>query len=167
MRPRPAQRSKTPRLASSRGGRRQRGQKPGKTLTVVNKIDLASAPVPASPATTRSRSPPRRARGWMRLKTALVQDCGRDLRRSRYAAHHARPAPPGNRARARSALKEFLRSAEAGEQTELAAEHLREAADALGRLTGRLDVEDVLGQIRVPRSVCRLENETRGGACFT
>jgi tRNA modification GTPase len=48
---------------------------------------------------------------------------------------------------ARSALKQFLDSAEASEHPEIAAEHLRAAADALGRLTGRLDVEDVLGQI--------------------
>jgi tRNA modification GTPase len=49
--------------------------------------------------------------------------------------------------RAHGALGSFLASAEAGDHPELAAEHLREAADALGRLTGRLDVEDVLGQI--------------------
>ncbi len=49
--------------------------------------------------------------------------------------------------RARAALASFLACAEAGDHAELAAEHLREAADALGRLTGRLDVEDVLGQI--------------------
>ena len=49
--------------------------------------------------------------------------------------------------RARAALASFLASAEAGDHPELAAEHLREAADGLGRLTGRLDVEDVLGQI--------------------
>lgn len=49
--------------------------------------------------------------------------------------------------RARVALEAFLDSAANGDHAELAAEHLREAADALGRLTGRLDVEDVLGQI--------------------
>ena len=49
--------------------------------------------------------------------------------------------------RAHGALGSFLAGAEAGDHPELAAEHLREAADALGRLTGRLDVEDVLGQI--------------------
>jgi tRNA modification GTPase len=48
---------------------------------------------------------------------------------------------------ARNALNQFLGSAEAREHPEIAAEHLRAAADALGRLTGRLDVEDVLGQI--------------------
>ncbi len=48
---------------------------------------------------------------------------------------------------ARSALNQFLGSAEASEHPEIAAEHLRVAADALGRLTGRLDVEDVLGHI--------------------
>ena len=49
--------------------------------------------------------------------------------------------------RARAALAAFLACAEAGDHAELAAEHLREAADALGRLTGRIGVEDVLGQI--------------------
>jgi tRNA modification GTPase len=49
--------------------------------------------------------------------------------------------------RARAALASFLACAEASDHPELAAEHLREAADALGRLTGRLDVEDVLGEI--------------------
>jgi tRNA modification GTPase len=49
--------------------------------------------------------------------------------------------------RAHAALREFLASSRKGDHTELAAEHLREAADALGRLTGRLDVEDVLGEI--------------------
>jgi tRNA modification GTPase len=49
--------------------------------------------------------------------------------------------------RARKALQWFLENADARNQPELSAEHLREAADALGRLTGRLDVEDVLGAI--------------------
>ena len=49
--------------------------------------------------------------------------------------------------RARAALASFLESAKAGDHAELAAEHLREAAEALGRLTGRIGVEDVLGQI--------------------
>jgi tRNA modification GTPase len=49
--------------------------------------------------------------------------------------------------RARAALASFLACAEARDHPELAAEHLREAADGLGRLTGRLDVEDVLSQI--------------------
>ncbi len=48
---------------------------------------------------------------------------------------------------ARAALASFLACAGAGDHPELAAEHLREAADALGRLTGRLDVEEVLGRI--------------------
>ena len=48
---------------------------------------------------------------------------------------------------ARRALLKFLDVAKEGGATELAAEDLRIAADALARLTGRLDVEDVLGQI--------------------
>ncbi len=49
--------------------------------------------------------------------------------------------------RARADMASFLACAGTGDHPELAAEHLREAADALGRLTGRLDVEEVLGQI--------------------
>ncbi len=48
---------------------------------------------------------------------------------------------------ARRAMLNFLDVAKEGGATELAAEDLRIAADALARLTGRLDVEDVLGQI--------------------
>jgi tRNA modification GTPase len=48
---------------------------------------------------------------------------------------------------AKNALEAFLRCTEAAAGAEFAAEHLREAADALGRLTGRLGAEDVLGQI--------------------
>ena len=46
----------------------------------------------------------------------------------------------------------FLDVAKEGGATELAAEDLRIAADALARLTGRLDVEDGLGRI-FPSSV--------------
>ena len=67
----------------------------------------------------------------------------------------APPKPPSSPgpviARRSNALaprwRHFLTCAEDSDHAELAAEHLREAADALGRLTGRLDVEDVLGQI--------------------
>jgi tRNA modification GTPase len=47
--------------------------------------------------------------------------------------------------RCRAALSTFLNSP--GEELELRAEDLRRAAQALGRITGAVDVEDVLGEI--------------------
>ena len=54
------------------------------------------------------------------------------------------------RERHRAALQqtvEALRAAVAADQEELVAEELRLAARALGRLTGRVDVEDILDVI--------------------
>lgn len=116
-----------------------------KAIRVLNKIDLA----PDLAAKAEAHIIPMSAKtgeGLNALKAALIA-----FARENYGAAEA---PLITRARhrqeierARSALAEFLACAEAGEEAELAAEHLREAADALGRLTGRLDVEDVLGQI--------------------
>jgi tRNA modification GTPase len=114
-------------------------------LTVLNKIDLAPAKraeiskgVIAISAKT--------GEGLDDLKSTLVA-----YARENYGGQET---PLITRARhrqeidrARSALSAFLACAGAGGHPELAAEHLREAADALARLTGRLDVEDVLGQI--------------------
>jgi tRNA modification GTPase len=63
-----------------------------------------------------------------------------------------RAGPPLTQERHRAALitcLECLRAFGAGsrEETELRAEDLRRAAHALGRITGRVDVEDVLGEI--------------------
>lgn len=61
-----------------------------------------------------------------------------------------RAAPALTRARHRSAITEALESLEKageGESIELVAEELRLAARALGRLTGRIDVEDLLDVI--------------------
>ena len=46
---------------------------------------------------------------------------------------------------ARAALLRAIPALEAG--PELAAEDVRVAADQIGRLTGRIDVEDLLGEI--------------------
>ncbi|MGE3143022.1 MAG: GTPase, partial [Hyphomonadaceae bacterium] len=66
------------------------------------------------------------------------------------AALGGEEAPALTRARHRrlveAALAALTRAAEAG-APELAAEDLRAAADALGRITGRIDVEDLLEQI--------------------
>ncbi len=114
-------------------------------ITVLNKIDLA----PSQQAEPSAGSIPISAKtgaGLDALKAALA-----GFARENYGGAET---PLITRARhrqeierARGALSLFLAGAEAGVHTELAAEHLREAADALGRLTGRLDVEEVLGQI--------------------
>ena len=114
-------------------------------IAVLNKADL----LPSQLAMRRWETLPISAKtgeGLDALKAALVS-----FARENFGATEA---PLITRARhrqeierARAALASFLASAEASDHPELAAEHLREAADALGRLTGRLDVEDVLGQI--------------------
>ncbi|MGO8952658.1 MAG: tRNA uridine-5-carboxymethylaminomethyl(34) synthesis GTPase MnmE [Rhodomicrobium sp.] len=114
-------------------------------IAVLNKIDFA----PSTPAETMTGAiaiSAKTGEGLDALKAALAA-----FARDNFGAGEA---PLITRARhcqeierARTALASFLTCADAGERTELAAEHLREAADALGRLTGRLDVEDVLGQI--------------------
>jgi tRNA modification GTPase len=66
---------------------------------------------------------------------ALLADCG---------------APPPTRARHREALVRCLAALDAArcaDLPELAAEDLRRAADELGRITGRIDIEDMLDAI--------------------
>ena len=119
--------------------------KTSKTITVINKIDLAQPDLSRWPQGTLLVSV-KTGHGLDALRTALVRFAGESFggietplitrARHREQIEHAR-----------SALNQFLVSAEASEHPEIAAEHLRAAADALGRLTGRLDVEDVLGQI--------------------
>jgi tRNA modification GTPase len=118
---------------------------PRLVLTVASKIDLA----PRERSQAAARVIPVSAKtgeGLEALKGALVA-----FARENYGG---RETPLITRARhrqeigrARSALAAFLACAGGGDHPELAAEHLRDAADALARLTGRLDVEDVLGQI--------------------
>ena len=113
-------------------------------IAVLNKADL----LPSQPECGVGTLPisAKTGEGLDALKAALVS-----FARENFGATEA---PLITRARhrqeierARAALASFLASAGASDHPELAAEHLREAADALGRLTGRLDVEDVLGQI--------------------
>jgi tRNA modification GTPase len=61
-----------------------------------------------------------------------------------------RGAPPPTRARHREALTRCLAALDAAQNAELpelAAEDLRSAADELGRITGRIDIEDMLDAI--------------------
>ncbi len=114
-------------------------------IPVMNKIDLV-------PHAGRNESKgviaisAKTGEGLGALKTKLIAIA--------KANYDAAAAPLITRARhrqelerTRAALQAFLDAASTDAHPELAAEHLREAADALGRLTGRLDVEDVLGQI--------------------
>ena len=121
----------------------------GTVLTILNKVDLLPEPLAAGePGTTRDAIAvsAKTGRGLDYLKAALV-----DFARENFSAAEPPLITRGRHrqeiGRARGALASFLACADAGDPAELAAEHLREAADALGRLTGRLDVEDVLGQI--------------------
>jgi tRNA modification GTPase len=113
-------------------------------IAVLNKADLLPSQPDCGPGSIPISA--KTGEGLDALKAALVS-----FARENFGAAEA---PLITRARhrqeierARAALASFLASAEASDHPELAAEHLREAADALGRLTGRLDVEDVLGQI--------------------
>ncbi|HWJ18618.1 MAG TPA: hypothetical protein VNR65_07825, partial [Geobacterales bacterium] len=116
-----------------------------KTITVINKIDVAQPDLSRWPQETLLVSA-KKGHGLDALRSALVRFAEESFGgsetplitrvRHRQEIEHAR-----------SALNQFLGSAEASEHPEIAAEHLRASADALGRLTGRLDVEDVLGQI--------------------
>ncbi len=68
------------------------------------------------------------------------------------AAGRLRGEPPlVSRARQRLCLEQAVESLKKAEleglPTEIVADHLRRAGDALGRLTGRIDVEEVLGSI--------------------
>lgn len=117
----------------------------GKAICVVNKIDLFR-PNPSFFGRGALFISAKTGEGLTALKTALVcfaeETYGGSETPLITRARHRQEIE-----RARSALKQFLDGVDAGEQPEVAAEHLREAASALGRLTGRLDVEDVLGQI--------------------
>ena len=116
-----------------------------KTLTIVNKADLVQPDLSRWPEGTMLISA-KTGEGLPALKTALVRFAGESFGGGETPlitrARHRQQIE-----RARSVLGQFIDGAGSGEPPEIAAEHLREAADALGRLTGRLDVEDVLGQI--------------------
>lgn len=107
-------------------------------LLVLSKIDLApeadrSAGLAVSAVT---------GEGLPELRAALEREAARRL--------DAGPAPALTRARHRAALQDCvaaLRRALQATELELVAEDLRLAARALGRITGRVDVEDVLDAV--------------------
>jgi len=84
-------------------------------------------------------------------KTGLGLDALLQTLTARVAAELAdRGSPPPTRARHREALTRCLAAldaAQTAELPELAAEDLRRAADELGRITGSIDIEDMLDAI--------------------
>ena len=111
-----------------------------RVLLVANKIDLAGAAAPSGAIAISAKT------------GAGIDDFGRrlsDIARQRIAVSEA-PAITRGRYREQlqacmSALQAFMSGGQA--DIELAAEELRRAAHALGRITGRVGVEDLLGEI--------------------
>lgn len=116
-------------------------------LTVHTKADVAGASTADSPG----------ANGVPKLLISAKTGQGLEDLITRITAIAAErlaetAAPPLTQTRHRQALQDCLRCLrdfEAGNlgQPEMRAEDLRGAAHALGRITGRVDVEDVLGEI--------------------
>jgi tRNA modification GTPase len=117
----------------------------GETLWVMNKVDLPES----------HRVHPMLSKGWCRLSCATGEGLAalaKAIEGKARAKIGASEAPAITQARHRQqivlaveALEAYLAGATA--HLELRAEDLRRAATALGRITGRVDVEDVLGEI--------------------
>jgi tRNA modification GTPase len=117
----------------------------GEMLWVLNKIDLVEG-------NGRRQVP---APGWFRLSVVTgegLPELARAIEARAAAAAGTSEAPVITQARHRQqieatveALETYLSGAPA--ELELRAEDLRRAATALGRITGRVDVEDVLAEI--------------------
>lgn len=106
------------------------------TLVVINKIDLLAAP------------PAEAGAYFISVKTGLgMETFLAALEKAIMAKADTGAAMPLTRARHRKALEECtaaLQRSRDASLPELAAEDLRLAAKALGRLTGRIDVEEIL-----------------------
>jgi tRNA modification GTPase len=112
---------------------------------IRNKIDLESEAAAASAGADRAFAiSARRGDGLLELVDALVGFAGEFFGASEGALV-TRARQRELLSRAADSLRRSLDLVEDGE--ELAAEELRAAAYALGRLLGRVDVEDVLGAI--------------------
>jgi tRNA modification GTPase len=115
-----------------------------RTLLVLNKIDLLSrgdAPVLPDDMVPLSVKTGAGLEDLIKRITVIAHE---------RIGHHEEPALTQVRHRqlveqCRDSLEAFLLGAAA--DVELRAEDLRRAADALGRITGRVDVEDVLDHI--------------------
>lgn len=122
-----------PALAASRGD----------LLVAVNKIDLRR-PEPARGVEVSLTLSARTGEGIAALTRLLGERAAKALD-SGESLLITRARQRAELERARDALTRFL--AGAREEPELRAEDLRQAAHALGRITGRVDVEDVLDRI--------------------
>ncbi len=115
-------------------------------IVVLNKCDLLSDEA--------VRALPDRVAGWPAVRTSCRTGAGLDrlvdTLVSELGGAGDAEEPPLTRARHRNVLERCalaLAHYEAAEAPELAAEDLRDGARALGRITGRTDVEDVLDSI--------------------
>ncbi len=107
------------------------------TLLIINKADLGSVTVPDALAISA-----RTGEGIDALVAAMA-----DKARSRLTPGAAALTRERHATALRDCLAALRRFLEAPEDPELAAEDLRLAARALGRITGRVDVEDILDMI--------------------
>lgn len=107
------------------------------TLLVINKADLAPAGMPGALALSA-----RTGEGIEALVAAIAGKARERLTPGAAALTRERHA-----AALRDCLEALHRFLEAPEDPELAAEDLRLAVRALGRITGRVDVEDILDVI--------------------
>lgn len=108
------------------------------TLHVVNKSDAPGFALPANALPISAKT----GAGLEALLQTLTEKA--------QALAGSREAPALTRTRHRTALEEaasHLAALEAAAQPELAAEELRLAARAIGRITGRVDVEELLDAI--------------------
>jgi tRNA modification GTPase len=111
------------------------------SLVVLNKTDLVARPIPGCIG------------GWPTVAVSCLSGEGLGALVDRVAATVGEvggEGPPLTRARHRAALAacaQALADFARAEAPELAAEDLRHAVRALGRITGRVDVEDVLDSI--------------------
>jgi tRNA modification GTPase len=113
---------------------------------VVNKVDLLDSPVAAARASDRFPISAKTGVGVEDLIAALVRLAGEAFRQTEPAL----VTRERQRTRLRevvAALREAIVRAEQGAGEELVAEDLRHALVSLGRLTGRVDVEEVLDVI--------------------
>lgn len=118
------------------------GPGPQKVLRVLNKVDLVAPSTRGHP-------------GWLRLSLRTGEGLGevtKAIEAEARAQIGATETPVITQARHRQQLKACAQALAdylggALEETELRAEDLRRASTALGRITGRVDVEDVLDQI--------------------
>jgi tRNA modification GTPase len=122
-----------------------------RAVVVRSKADLADVDIPARPCGQRVGVMGHDAPISISTKTNAGLDALLQTLTSRVASLLADTgAPPPTRARHREALTRCLAALDAAidaAEPELAAEDLRRAADALGRITGRIDIEDMLDSI--------------------